>query len=186
MTTNRLDPGTAHDHSAYPDPAAPRQGRFPPRDMSHRSDATTMAPTQIEPRSNHMQANPTTTFRSGLEGVVAAQTRLSHVDGQKGQLIVGGYPIEDLAPNATFEEAVYLLWHDRLPNAPNCRPGAQSWQPGVHCRRPPSTCCAPLPPKAAPQWTFCAWQQGRWTWSCRRNAERRRAWGRCSWPASPR
>ena len=62
-----------------------------------------------------MHANQTTEFRSGLEGVVAAQTRLSHVDGQKGELIVGGYAIEELAPNATFEEVVYLLWHDRLP-----------------------------------------------------------------------
>jgi citrate synthase len=56
-------------------------------------------------------------FRAGLEGVVAARTRLSHVDGQKGELIVGGYAIEELAPNASFEEVVYLLWHDRLPNA---------------------------------------------------------------------
>jgi citrate synthase len=56
-------------------------------------------------------------FRSGLEGVVAAQTRLSHVDGQQGRLIIAGYPIEDLAPNATFEELIYLLWHDHLPNA---------------------------------------------------------------------
>ena len=64
-----------------------------------------------------MHANPTTEFRSGLEGVIAAQTRLSHVDGQQGQLIVGGYAIEDLAPHATFEEVVYLLWHDRLPDA---------------------------------------------------------------------
>jgi citrate synthase len=63
-----------------------------------------------------MNAHQTSEFRSGLEGVVAAQTRLSHVDGQKGELIVGGYPIEDLAPNATFEDVVYLLWHDRVPD----------------------------------------------------------------------
>ena len=64
-----------------------------------------------------MHTNQTTEFRSGLEGVVAAQTRLSHVDGQHGRLIVGGYAIEELAPHATFEEVVYLLWHDRLPAA---------------------------------------------------------------------
>lgn len=56
-------------------------------------------------------------YSAGLEGVVAAQTRLSHVDGQKGELILGGYSVETLAPNATFEEVVYLLWHDRLPDA---------------------------------------------------------------------
>jgi len=53
----------------------------------------------------------------GLEGVVAARTRLSLVDGQAGRLIIGGFPVETLAPRATFEEAAFLLWHDRLPSA---------------------------------------------------------------------
>jgi citrate synthase len=39
----------------------------------------------------------------GLEGVVAASTRLSHVDGEAGRLILAGYAVEDLAPHATFE-----------------------------------------------------------------------------------
>ena len=52
----------------------------------------------------------------GLAGVIAAQTRLSHVDGQLGELIVGGYPVAELAQQALFEEVVHLLWHDRLPN----------------------------------------------------------------------
>ena len=47
---------------------------------------------------------------SGLEGVVAAETRLSMVDGERGELIIAGYPVEELAPNASFEEAVALLW----------------------------------------------------------------------------
>ena len=53
----------------------------------------------------------------GLEGIIAAETRLSSVDGQRGELIIGGYPLEELAGNATFEETVYLLWHDTLPDA---------------------------------------------------------------------
>lgn len=56
-------------------------------------------------------------FQAGLEGIVAAQTRLSHVDGQKGELILGGYRVEELAPQASFEEVVHLLLHDRLPDA---------------------------------------------------------------------
>jgi citrate synthase len=52
----------------------------------------------------------------GLAGVVAAQTRLSHVDGELGELVIGGYPVVELAQQALFEEVVYLLWHDRLPN----------------------------------------------------------------------
>ena len=50
-------------------------------------------------------------FSPGLEGVVAAETSISEVDGANGRLIYrGGYLIEDLAPVVTFEEAAYLLW----------------------------------------------------------------------------
>ena len=56
-------------------------------------------------------------FVPGLEGVVAAQTRLSSVDGQHGELIIGGFALEELAGKATFEETVYLLWNGNLPTA---------------------------------------------------------------------
>src|SRR5262245_31551180 len=52
----------------------------------------------------------------GLDGVVAVQTRLSHVDGQNGILIIGGYELKQLAGNVTFEEAAHLLWIGRLPD----------------------------------------------------------------------
>jgi citrate synthase len=52
----------------------------------------------------------------GLEGVVAAQTALSHVYGEEGRLVYSGYEIEDLAENATFEEVCHLLWFGELPN----------------------------------------------------------------------
>jgi citrate synthase len=64
------------------------------------------------------QTVTTPDFVPGLEGIVAAQTRLSHVDGQAGQLIIAGFPVEELASRATFEETVYLLWRDSLPNGP--------------------------------------------------------------------
>ncbi|HET9441503.1 MAG TPA: citrate/2-methylcitrate synthase, partial [Longimicrobiales bacterium] len=53
----------------------------------------------------------------GLEGVVAAQTALSHVYGEEGRLVYAGYEIEDLAEHVTFEEVCYLLWFGDLPNA---------------------------------------------------------------------
>jgi citrate synthase len=53
----------------------------------------------------------------GLEGVVAAQTRLSHVDGEAGELVIAGFPLEEIAPRAAFEEMVYLLWSGELPTA---------------------------------------------------------------------
>ncbi len=53
----------------------------------------------------------------GLEGIVAASTRLSKVDGEAGRLTLAGYAVEDLAPQATFEETAYLLVHGRLPDS---------------------------------------------------------------------
>jgi citrate synthase len=53
----------------------------------------------------------------GLEGVVAASTRLSLVDGAAGRLILAGYPVEEIAPRASFEEMAHLFWHGRVPNA---------------------------------------------------------------------
>jgi citrate synthase len=52
----------------------------------------------------------------GLEGVVAAETAISDIDGKKGVLLYVGYDIHDLAPNASFEEVVYLLHNLELPN----------------------------------------------------------------------
>ncbi len=52
----------------------------------------------------------------GLEGVIAASTALSLVDGSAGRLIYRGYEIGDLAACASFEEVAYLLWQGRLPN----------------------------------------------------------------------
>jgi len=62
-----------------------------------------------------------TEIARGLEGVKFAQTRLSKVDGQAGQLTIGGYPLEALAPNASFEEVLFLLWNDRLPGGAELR-----------------------------------------------------------------
>jgi len=51
----------------------------------------------------------------GLEGVIALESALSSIDGQKGELIYRGYEINDLAENASFEEIVHLLWKGSLP-----------------------------------------------------------------------
>lgn len=56
------------------------------------------------------------TSNTGLEGVVAARTRLSHVDGERGELIIAGYPLAEIAPNASFEEVSWLLWNGQRPS----------------------------------------------------------------------
>ena len=53
----------------------------------------------------------------GLKDIVAAETRLSHVDGEAGELVIAGYPLEEIAERATYEEMVHLLWHGALPTA---------------------------------------------------------------------
>ncbi|MCA9705417.1 MAG: citrate synthase/methylcitrate synthase [Myxococcales bacterium] len=58
-----------------------------------------------------------TAIAHGLEGIVLTETRLSMVDGQAGRLVIGGFPVEVLAPRASYEETLFLLWHDRLPTA---------------------------------------------------------------------
>ncbi|MGZ8624634.1 MAG: citrate/2-methylcitrate synthase [Actinomycetota bacterium] len=51
----------------------------------------------------------------GLREIVAAQTKISDIDGEQGKLWYVGYDIVDLAEHATFEEVVYLLHHGALP-----------------------------------------------------------------------
>ena len=53
----------------------------------------------------------------GLEGVVAATTKLSDVRGLDGELIYCGYNINELAGKATYEEVIHLLHRGKLPNS---------------------------------------------------------------------
>jgi citrate synthase len=59
-------------------------------------------------------------WKEGLEGVVAARTALTHIDGQAGRLFLCGYEIGELAPAACFEETLHLLWSGRLPTVEEC------------------------------------------------------------------
>jgi citrate synthase len=62
-----------------------------------------------------------TEIARGLEGVKFAETRLSKVDGLAGELTIAGFPLQELAPNASYEEVLFLLWYDRLPTAAELR-----------------------------------------------------------------
>ena len=68
-----------------------------------------------------MSGNMSVDVKSGLDGVVAAATALSSVDGQAGELIIGGYPLEEFAGRASFEETIHLLWYGRLPTVAQLR-----------------------------------------------------------------
>ncbi len=58
-----------------------------------------------------------TEYSPGLDGIVLGPTELSDVEGETGTLTYRGYPIEELAAHASYEETVYLLWYGDLPTA---------------------------------------------------------------------
>jgi citrate synthase len=66
-------------------------------------------------------SNPPVDIKRGLEGVVFTDTHLSSIDGEAGQLTYCGYDIADLAAHASYEEAAFLLWYQRLPAEPELR-----------------------------------------------------------------
>src|SRR5258708_409513 len=54
----------------------------------------------------------------GLEGVVAADTVLSEVDGQAGRLIIRGHSLDELAGRTSYEAVTRLLWDGFFDNLP--------------------------------------------------------------------
>ena len=63
-------------------------------------------------------------FVKGLEGIAAAETNLSKIDGLKGELIYRGYSIFDLAEKSSFEELYSLGFFSAI------KPSL-----GLHCER---------------------------------------------------
>lgn len=55
-------------------------------------------------------------YRPGLDGIPAAQSSISYVDGQQGILEYRGIRIEELAEKSSFLETAYLLIWNEMPN----------------------------------------------------------------------
>ena len=58
----------------------------------------------------------------GLEDVVAAESSICYIDGDRGILSYRGIDIHELAEKSTFEEVCFLLWEGRLPRAEELAP----------------------------------------------------------------
>src|SRR6266404_6079852 len=56
------------------------------------------------------------TLGKGLEGIVATNSSICYIDGDRGVLAYRGIDVHELAEHSTFEETCYLLWFGRLPN----------------------------------------------------------------------
>ncbi len=64
---------------------------------------------------NSNNSNEPVVYR-GLEGILAAETKIGFVDGQEGRLSYRGYDINTLAEQSNYEEVSYLLIYGHLPN----------------------------------------------------------------------
>src|SRR5690348_3002414 len=80
--------------------------------------STVIPNTGNTPQRDTMTTNSNTTKpnKGGLEGIVAATTAISKVEGTAGRLIYRGYNIHDLARTTSYEEILHLLWFGHLPN----------------------------------------------------------------------
>ena len=63
-----------------------------------------------------MSSVTSTSATKGLEGIVATNSSICYIDGDRGVLAYRGIDIHELADHSTFEETCYLLWFGRLPS----------------------------------------------------------------------
>src|SRR6202051_3231322 len=63
-----------------------------------------------------MSSVTSTPAPKGLEGIVATNSSICYIDGDRGVLAYRGIDIHELADHSNFEETCYLLWFGRLPN----------------------------------------------------------------------
>ncbi len=68
-----------------------------------------------------MSSVTSTQAPKGLEGIVATNSSICYIDGDRGVLAYRGIDIHELADHSTFEETCYLLWFGRLPQRPELK-----------------------------------------------------------------
>jgi citrate synthase len=76
----------------------------------------TVGPDVIDIRKLYAQTGKFT-YDPGFMSTAACNSAITYIDGDKGELLYRGYPIEQLAVNCDFLETCYLLLNGELPNA---------------------------------------------------------------------
>ena len=56
------------------------------------------------------------TYDPGFMSTAACSSKITYIDGDKGELLYRGYPIDELAVNCDFLETCFLLLNGKLPN----------------------------------------------------------------------
>jgi citrate synthase len=75
----------------------------------------TVGPDVIDIRKLYAQTGKFT-YDPGFMSTAACNSSITYIDGDKGELLYRGYPIEQLAVNCDFLETCYLLLNGELPN----------------------------------------------------------------------
>ncbi|MBC2835705.1 citrate synthase [Paragemmobacter straminiformis] len=76
----------------------------------------TLGPDVLDIRKLYAEAD-VFTFDPGFTSTAACESAITYIDGDKGELLHRGYPIEQLAKQSTYLEVCYLLLYGELPNA---------------------------------------------------------------------
>jgi len=76
----------------------------------------TIGPDVIDIRKLYAQTGKFT-FDPGFMSTAACESAITYIDGDKGELLYRGYPIEELAVSCDYLETCYLLLHGELPSA---------------------------------------------------------------------
>lgn len=79
-------------------------------------------------RQFRIDGEPLTSFDPGFVNTAVCHSSITYIDGDAGILEYRGYPIAELAENATFLEVAYLLLHGELPKADQLR----TWEDAVN------------------------------------------------------
>ena len=76
----------------------------------------TLGPNVLDIRKLYGEAD-VFTFDPGFTSTAACESAITFIDGDKGELLYRGYPIEQLAEKSTYLEVAYLLLNGELPNS---------------------------------------------------------------------
>ena len=75
----------------------------------------TIGPSVVDIRKLYAESGMFT-FDPGYGGTAATESAITYIDGDEGVLLHCGYPIEQLAEQASFSEVAYLLLHGEMPD----------------------------------------------------------------------
>ena len=90
------------------------------------------------------------TYDPGFMSTAACQSSITYIDGDKGELLYRGYPIEQLATQCDFLETCHLLLYGELPDAAGKKDFTSTRDHAHHGQRADAVLPARLPPRRAP------------------------------------